>query len=110
MQSFVIIANLIRSLSQFDTMFEVKLVTHFVLASAAASASQAQQSTSILMTYAALFYNLLMNPSAATQSVLNNGSTVSGNNAAINSNNQVALIPLKRLINEGVLMRLVQSV
>jgi len=33
MQGFVIIANLIRSLSQFDTMFEVKLVTHLVLAS-----------------------------------------------------------------------------
>ena len=41
MQAFVIIANLIRSLSQFDTMFEVKLVTHFVLVSASASASQA---------------------------------------------------------------------
>ena len=39
MQAFVMIANLVRSLSQFDTMFEVKLATHLLLQSSQIPAS-----------------------------------------------------------------------
>ena len=73
------------------------------------------------MNYATLFYNVLMNPSAATQSVLNSSTTsisatnattagTDANIAALNANNQLALMPLKRLLNDGVLIRIVQSV
>jgi hypothetical protein len=33
MQAFVLVANLVRALSQFDSMFEVKLATHLLLQS-----------------------------------------------------------------------------
>ena len=64
MQAFVLCAHLIRSLAQFDTMFEVKLVTHLLLQSSQnPGATAALQKT--LVNFANLFYST--GPQSAAQ-------------------------------------------
>ena len=93
MQSFVIVAHLIRSLAQFDWMFEVKLATHCLLAASNQSAAPRQ----LLMSYANMFYAVGSTSGSAASKAMSQGE------------NSLTFLPLRRLLNESVLGRLVQS-
>ena len=56
--TFVVLAQLIRSMTQFDPQFEVKMVTHFAVESGKSTTTKAMKASmqSAIMAYASIFY------------------------------------------------------
>ena len=54
-ESFVVLANIVKSMTQFDPQFEVKMVTHFVIGANKSPAAGRNKFQQALIQYANLF-------------------------------------------------------
>ena len=86
--SFVLLANIVKTMTQFDPQFEVKMVTHFCVGANKTPGNRHQYQQALLQ-YANLFDPTIKDQKAA------------------NTAKQINYLPLRRFINDNIVSQLI---